>query len=147
MSMWRNSLLVGGATFLVGSALMQIGDSPKGEIGWWPYVGTFISGALGFMLVANPHTPKMFELNAESYSRFCGNHACYCPDCSSSTQCDYCIIQEVQGRDNKWWNAEGPTDDELESWSERQDDGSMLVTIDEDGDSHTELTYDEEGDF
>ena len=104
--MWRNSLLVGGATFLVGSALMQIGDNPKGEIGWWPYVGTFISGALGFMLVANPHTPKMFELNAE-----------------------------------------GPTDDELESWSERQDDGSMLVTIDEDGDSHTELTYDEEGDL
>ena len=44
-------------------------------------------------------------------------------------------------------DAEGPTDDELEAWSERQDDGSMLVTIDEDGDSHTELTYDEEGDL
>ena len=39
------------------------------------------------------------------------------------------------------FSAEGPTDDELETWSERQNDGSMLVTIDEDGDSHTELTY------
>ena len=44
-------------------------------------------------------------------------------------------------------NAESPTDDELESWSERQDDGSMLVMIDEDGDSHTELTYDDEGEL
>ena len=32
---WRNSLLVGGATFLVGSVLMEIGDKPKGDIGWW----------------------------------------------------------------------------------------------------------------
>ena len=44
-------------------------------------------------------------------------------------------------------DAESPTDDELESWSERQDDGSMLVMIDEDGDSHTELTYDEDGEL
>jgi len=41
----------------------------------------------------------------------------------------------------KSFSAEGPTDDELETWSERQNDGSMKVTIDEDGDSHTELTY------
>tara|TARA_Y100000996_G_scaffold319645_1_gene255743 strand:+ start:1342 stop:2799 length:1458 start_codon:yes stop_codon:yes gene_type:complete len=102
MSIMRDTLLVGSATFLVGSALMEIGDSK--EVGWWPYVGTFISGALGFYLV---------------------------------TATDMVKVK----------NAEGPTDDELESWSERQDDGSMLVMIDEDGDSHTELTYDEDGDL
>ena len=99
----RDTLIVGGATFLVGSALMAIGDGNK-EVGWWPYVGTFLSGALGFYaVVAN----GLVKVKA----------------------------------------AEGPTDDELEAWSERQDDGSMLVMIDEDGDSHTELTYDEEGDL
>ena len=103
MSIMRDTLLVGSATFLVGSALMEIGDGNK-EVGWWPYVGTFISGALGFYLVS---ATNMVKVKA----------------------------------------AEGPTDDELESWSERQDDGSMLVMIDEDGDSHTELTYDEEGDL
>ena len=102
MSIMRDTLLVGSATFLVGSALMEIGDSNK-EVGWWPYVGTFISGALGFYLLTATDVVKVK-------------------------------------------NAEGPTDDELESWSERQDDGSMLVMIDEDGDSHTELTY-EDGDL
>ena len=62
---WRNSLLVGGATFLVGAVLMEIGDKPKGDIGWWPYVGTFISGAVGFMLLTNQYTPKTLELNAD----------------------------------------------------------------------------------
>ncbi len=67
---WRNSLLVGGATFLVGAVLMEIGDKPKGDIGWWPYVGTFISGAVGFMLLTNEYTPKALELNnsAESFN-------------------------------------------------------------------------------
>jgi len=67
---WRNSLLVGGATFLVGSVLMEIGDKPKGDIGWWPYVGTFISGAVGFMLLTNEYTPKSLELNAEGKSTY-----------------------------------------------------------------------------
>ena len=67
---WRNSLLVGGATFLVGSVLMEIGDKPNGDIGWWPYVGTFISGAVGFMLLTNEYTPKSLELNAEGKSTY-----------------------------------------------------------------------------
>ncbi len=118
MSIMRDTLLVGGATFLVGSALMEIGDGNK-EVGWWPYVGTFISGALGFYIVTATNMVKVEEK----------------PKKKKVTMEDFRFL------------AEGPTDDELESWSERQDDGSMLVMIDEDGDSHTELTYDEEGDL
>ena len=105
MSLLRDSAIVGAATFLVGSVLMEVNVKQEGEaVGWWPYVGTFIAGSLGFYLLAANDVVKVK-------------------------------------------NAEGPTDDELESWSERQDDGSMLVMIDEDGDSHTELTYDEGGDL
>ena len=114
----RDTLLVGSATFLVGSALMEIGDGNK-EVGWWPYVGTFISGALGFYIVTATNMVKVEEK----------------PKKKKVTMEDFRFL------------AEGPTDDELEAWSERQDDGSMLVMIDEDGDSHTELTYDEEGDL
>ena len=90
MTLMRDTLLVGGATFLVGSVLMEVSVEQEGkEVGWWPYVGTFISGALGFYLLTATDIVKVKE-------------------------------------------AEGPTDDELETWSERQDDGSMLVTIDED---------------
>ncbi len=100
----RDTLLVGVATFLVGSVLMEVSVEQEGkEVGWWPYVGTFLSGALGFYLLTATDIVKVKE-------------------------------------------AEGPTDDELETWSERQDDGSMLVTIDEDGESHTELTY-QDGDL
>ena len=77
---WRNSLLVGGATFLVGAVLMEIGDKPKGDIGWWPYVGTFISGAVGFMLLTNQYTPKALELNADEDS--IGDLPC--------TECEVC---------------------------------------------------------
>jgi len=51
---------------------------------------------------------------------------------------------DFRGIETRWaesFSAESPTDDELETWSERQNDGSMKVTIDEDGESHTELTY------
>jgi len=68
MSLLRNSVIVGGATFLVGSALMQISKADsKSDIGKWPYIATFLSGALGFYLLKQEFVPvpKALELNAE----------------------------------------------------------------------------------
>jgi hypothetical protein len=68
MSLLRNSVIVGGATFLVGSAFMEIGKADsKSDIGKWPYVATFLSGALGFYLLKQNFipVPKAFELNAD----------------------------------------------------------------------------------
>jgi len=179
MSLVRDTFLVGGATFLVGSVLMEISVKQEGEpVGWWPYAGTFIAGALGFYLLAATNVVKV--KNAESFSAetnfdcivcnsdledivkgheegswitcqgdyagdenacgrfFCSNHSnredFKCPKCGG-------YEDRLTGTYRDYDAESGPTDDELESWSERQDDGSMLVTIDEDGDSHTELTY------
>ena len=53
MSLLRDSAIVGAATFLIGSVFMGISVKQEGEpVGWWPYVGTFMSGALGFYLLA-----------------------------------------------------------------------------------------------
>ena len=71
MSLLRNSVIVGGATFLVGSAFMEIGKADsKSDIGKWPYVATFLSGALGFYLLKQNFipVPKALELNAEGDS-------------------------------------------------------------------------------
>ena len=68
MSLLRNSVIVGGATFLVGSAFMEIGKADsKSDIGKWPYVATFLSGALGFYLLKQNviPVPKALELNAD----------------------------------------------------------------------------------
>ena len=68
MSLLRNSVIVGGATFLVGSAFMEIGKADsKSDIGKWPYIATFLSGALGFYLLKQNFipVPKALELNAE----------------------------------------------------------------------------------
>ena len=68
MSLLRNSVIVGGATFLVGSAFMEIGKADsKSDIGKWPYIATFLSGALGFYLLKQNFipVPKAFELNAD----------------------------------------------------------------------------------
>ena len=72
MSLLRNSVIVGGATFLVGSAFMEIGKADsKSDIGKWPYIATFLSGALGFYLLKQNFipVPKALELNAENFSK------------------------------------------------------------------------------
>ncbi len=62
MTLMRDTLLVGGATFLVGSVLMEVSVEQEGkEVGWWPYVGTFISGALGFYLLTATDIVKVKE--------------------------------------------------------------------------------------
>ena len=70
MSLLRNSVIVGGATFLVGSAFMEISKADsKSDIGKWPYIATFLSGALGFYLLKQQFVPvpKALELNADTY--------------------------------------------------------------------------------
>ena len=70
MSLLRNSVIVGGATFLVGSAFMGISKADsKSDIGKWPYIATFLSGALGFYLLKQNFipVPKALELNADTY--------------------------------------------------------------------------------
>jgi len=70
MSLLRNSVIVGGATFLVGSAFMQISKADsKSDIGKWPYIATFLSGALGFYLLKQQFVPvpEALELNADTY--------------------------------------------------------------------------------
>ncbi len=66
MSLLRNSVIVGGATFLVGSALMEVSKGNE-KVGWWPYTATFLSGALGFYLLRQQFVPvpEALELNAE----------------------------------------------------------------------------------
>ena len=69
MSLLRDSAMVGVATFLVGSAFMQINLTEDGKaVGWWPYVGTFLSGALGFYLIAATDVVKVKEAE-EALSR------------------------------------------------------------------------------
>ena len=203
MSLLRDSAIVGAATFLVGSAFMQISLTEDGKaVGWWPYVGTFLSGALGFYLLGATNVVKV--KNAESFSAdYRSHHAYICKACDklhkdtrSAKNCcpnpdfvckvcnknhgnkrfarsdaDQCCCKhdmghEIEADDEHFWaicsecrfqspqnpmpkpkweaesfSAESPTDDELEMWSYREEDGSMLVSIDEDGELHTELTY------
>lgn len=66
MSLLRESAMVGGATFLIGSIFMGISVKQEGEpVGWWPYVGTFMSGALGFYLLGATNVVKV--KNAEVF--------------------------------------------------------------------------------
>jgi hypothetical protein len=59
MSLLTDSLLVGGATFLVGAIFMEINLGKGGfertptasniaKIGVWPYIATFLSGSIGY---------------------------------------------------------------------------------------------------
>jgi hypothetical protein len=70
MGLVRDTMVVGAATFIVGSVLMEISVKEKaGEpVGWWPYVGTFVAGALGYYLVRATNVVKASEsFGAEPY--------------------------------------------------------------------------------
>tara|TARA_B100000131_G_scaffold203457_1_gene195375 strand:+ start:1236 stop:3086 length:1851 start_codon:yes stop_codon:yes gene_type:complete len=136
---------------------------------------TGVAGGIGYFLVNNKYTPEEIKMDAEDYywtdeddgdGDFTSEHesgwAVVMLDGKISIENPYNVVMEEgfssmeeaknaveKMLDNYPYThkAESPTDDELESWSERQDDGSMLVMIDEDGDSHTELTYDEDGEL
>ena len=134
---------------------------------------TGVAGGIGYFLVNNKYTPEEIKMDAEDYywtddddgdeawSEHESGWAVVMRDGKISIENPYNVVMEEgfssmeeaknaveKMLDNYPYTrkAESPTDDELESWSERQDDGSMLVMIDEDGDSHTELTY-EDGDL
>jgi hypothetical protein len=74
MGILADSAIVGAATFLVGSLLMEFHVGKSGlertptasnisKIGLWPYIGTFIAGSVGFFLVTK--SMELLELNAE----------------------------------------------------------------------------------
>jgi len=63
MGLVRDTMVVGAATFIVGSVLMEVSVKEKsGEpVGWWPYVGTFVAGALGYYFVRATNVVKASE--------------------------------------------------------------------------------------
>ena len=85
MGILADSAIVGAATFLVGSLLMEFHVGKSGlertptasnisKIGLWPYIGTFIAGSVGFFLVTK--SMELLELNAEEGEP--------CPNCKCS---------------------------------------------------------------
>ena len=94
MSLLRDSAIVGAATFLVGSVFMGITVKQEGEpVGWWPYVGTFMSGALGFYLLGATNVVKV--KNAESTGCYeCGQD--YEGD-DDFRNCDLCDVLLCSG--------------------------------------------------
>tara|TARA_R110000824_G_scaffold342807_2_gene529306 strand:- start:1807 stop:2004 length:198 start_codon:yes stop_codon:yes gene_type:complete len=52
MTVLKDSIIVGGATFLMGFLFMQIGDDGGNEFDkTWPYIATFLSGAIGYYML------------------------------------------------------------------------------------------------
>jgi len=121
-------------------------ESLSAEWDWqgldWKYVGggnklVYCEGCEDYCIPTWSHSAYKCQKCSQLYGQECMDRrrkdGLWCKICESA--------QFLTRWPEETFHAEGPTDDELESWSERQDDGSMLVTIDEDGDSHTELTY------
>jgi len=49
----KDSLIVGGATFLISIGFMEIGDDGNEDFDkTFPYIATFLSGAIGYYLIA-----------------------------------------------------------------------------------------------
>lgn len=88
MSLLRDSAIVGAATFLVGSVLMEINVKQEGEpVGWWPYAGTFIAGALGFYLLGATNVVKV--KNAEDFEAMTEKEGIIvCDSCNTDVESD-----------------------------------------------------------
>jgi len=72
MGILADSAIVGAATFLVGSVLMGLSIKQEGkDVKWWPYVGTFIAGSLGFYLVAVNDVIEVKNTETEARCKYC----------------------------------------------------------------------------
>ena len=90
MGLLRDTMVVGAATFIVGSVLREVSIKERsGEpLGWWPYVGTFVAGALGYYLVRATNVVKASEWDWDGldWKYVSGDKLVYCDGCE-----DYCI--------------------------------------------------------
>ena len=69
MGVLQNSMVGGGATFLVGALLMEIGDEENANFDkTWPLVGTFLAGAIGWFCLEQAGISENFDAEKGKYT-------------------------------------------------------------------------------
>lgn len=62
MSVFRDSAIMGAATFIVGAVFMEVGDDEELEFDkTFPYIATFFSGAIGYYLLKKTNITETFS--------------------------------------------------------------------------------------
>jgi hypothetical protein len=62
MGVVRDSAIMGAATFLIGAIFMEIGDDEGVEFDkTFPYIATFLSGAIGYYLLKKTNITDSFS--------------------------------------------------------------------------------------
>tara|TARA_R110002012_G_scaffold319529_1_gene540502 strand:- start:1525 stop:2223 length:699 start_codon:yes stop_codon:yes gene_type:complete len=67
MAVIKDSILVGGATFLSSVLFMELGDDGGKDFDkTWPYVATFLSGAIGYYVLNKTGITKDFDAESNN---------------------------------------------------------------------------------
>jgi len=66
MTVLRDSAIMGAATFLVGAVFMEIGDDEQDFDKTFPYIATFLSGAIGYYLLKKTNITDSFSAEERS---------------------------------------------------------------------------------
>lgn len=61
MTVLRDSAIMGAATFLVGAVFMEVGDDEQDFDKTFPYIATFLSGAIGYYLLKKTNVTDSFS--------------------------------------------------------------------------------------
>jgi hypothetical protein len=61
MTILRDSAIMGAATFLVGAVFMEVGDDEQDFDKTFPYIATFLSGAIGYYLLKKTNITDSFS--------------------------------------------------------------------------------------
>jgi len=71
MAVLRDSAIMGAATFLVGAVFMEIGDDEGVEFDkTFPYIATFLSGAIGYYLLKKTNITDSFSAEEDIVSSY-----------------------------------------------------------------------------
>lgn len=144
MGILADSAIVGAATFLVGSVLMGLSIKQEGkDVKWWPYVGTFIAGSLGFYLVAVNDVIEVKD--AESFSAS-GAGSIYSDggrmvSIEENTTVNYNWNTDPDDTDADGWDIESQVEDKVLNEMHEDDSGGDYWSFNDSDGTNVDVNY------
>ena len=108
MTVLRDSAIMGAATFLVGAVFMEVGDDEQDFDKTFPYIATFLSGAIGYYLLKKTNITDSFSAEDDVVSSYMDEAIAFMKK-TGSTKFDWTDMEQKQLEEIPDWNegAEG----------------------------------------
>lgn len=107
MTVLRDSAIMGAATFLVGAVFMEVGDDEQDFDKTFPYIATFLSGAIGYYLLKKTNITDSFSAEDDVVSSYMDEAIAFMNE-RGTTRFDWTNMERKDLADVLGWRGYAP---------------------------------------